>query len=197
MILLDWCYLNNLLIVYFLHFDPKNEYLYRFAFLTANGVLAVASFLFGNMGIAHKLDRYVSFTNHLMPAFIIYNLSQVTMPYEATLPESQRMFCAAPDLGSETFFSKEALTINLGIPYAIYISWFITYYLITFCFCNCLFEKYGHINIYIEMGYDPEFKKHQDRAGPFWGPLGFMLCHISFFTISTLIALITLYSVYA
>ena len=160
-ILIDYCYINNLLISYYLIYEPKNEYLFRALFLSANGVLAVSSFMFGNFMVLHKIDRYVSVSNHLLPSFVFYNLSRVTMPYEATLPEKDRNFCSFSQ--GDTFFSEEGFKYNFTFPYAIYFLWLIFYYVMIFWVLHCLFEYHGYDNLYREIGRDNGLTGFQKR----------------------------------
>lgn len=51
--LTDFCYWAGLMVILFVGWFPKNEYLYRVAFLYANGALAVATGAFNNAMIFH------------------------------------------------------------------------------------------------------------------------------------------------
>jgi len=51
--LTDFCYWAGFMVILFVGFFPKNEYLYRVAFLYANGALAVATGAFNNAMIFH------------------------------------------------------------------------------------------------------------------------------------------------
>ena len=99
-----------MLIAYFLHFEQKNEVLFRAVYLSANGVLTMSAVLFGNMLVLHKIDRFVSISNHLWPILVLYNVSRVTMPYELTLPEKDRVFCTFWQ--SDAFWSLEGFKYN-------------------------------------------------------------------------------------
>jgi hypothetical protein len=51
--LTDFCYWAGLMVILFVGFFPKSPYLYRIAFLYANGALAVATGAFNNAMIFH------------------------------------------------------------------------------------------------------------------------------------------------
>ena len=188
---MDFCYLNNLLIAYYLHFDSKNEQLFRAVFLSANGVLALSAVLFGNMLVFHKIDRHVSICNHLWPVLVFYNVSRVTMPYEAQLSESERVFCQFSQ--GDAFFSEEGFQFNYLFPYKIYLGWLLTYYLLVFWIFDCLFSRYGYHNLYHEVCTD--FKlEHLRTYHPYLGPLLFVTVHLVFFSSAHCIALVAYYS---
>lgn len=75
LMLVDFCYYQCSLTLYFVTSDPKNEMLFRACFLSANGLLGVATAVFCNKVIIHKVDYIVSIVVHLMPMMIMYNLT--------------------------------------------------------------------------------------------------------------------------
>ena len=51
--LLDFCYFAGAMVILFVAFFPKNEELYRLAFIYSNGMLAVSTAAFNNALIFH------------------------------------------------------------------------------------------------------------------------------------------------
>lgn len=95
--LFDFCYFGNTLIIYFLLFDPKNDILFKVLFVNSNGPFALSVPAFKNSMIFHKLDYLVSLAIHLLPLVTSWNLKWTTLPYESTLPESERYFLTLPE----------------------------------------------------------------------------------------------------
>ena len=90
--MMDFCYICSALIVVYITCYPKNELLYRAVFLISNGTLGVSVVLFKNKCVLNVSEYITSLFLHIFPVILMYNLRQVTMPYEATLPEAQRWF---------------------------------------------------------------------------------------------------------
>lgn len=65
--LFDFCYYANTLIIAFLLFYPKNDLLFKAAFVFANGPFGIAIPAFKNSMIFHKIDNLISLTIHLLP----------------------------------------------------------------------------------------------------------------------------------
>lgn len=90
--LFDFCYFANSLIMYFLVFEPKNDYLFKVFFTYANGPFGLAIPAFKNSMIFHKLDNLTSIAIHIIPLVTSWNLKWYTIPFEASLPEDERYF---------------------------------------------------------------------------------------------------------
>jgi len=54
--LIDFCYYAGMWVIAFLMIFPKNDYLYRVAFLYSNGVLGMSTAAFNNALVFHKFD---------------------------------------------------------------------------------------------------------------------------------------------
>lgn len=128
--LLDFCYYGTSISWSFVTLFPKNELLYRLAFLYSSGVLGVSTAAFSNALIFHKFDRLVCLITHPVPLAVLWNIRHVTMPYEANIPEEQRRFLSHPI--DEPFFSEKALRMNFFYPYLFYFIWAIPYYIFNF-----------------------------------------------------------------
>lgn len=126
--LIDFCYFASFLIVLFITVGSQNDYLYRVAFMYANGTLAVATAAFSNKLIFHKFDHLVSIALHPVPLICMWNVKQMTMEYEKGIPKSERKFVQHPV--DESF--GEALLKNIVIPYALYFAWAFCYYMVNF-----------------------------------------------------------------
>lgn len=72
----------------------------------------------------------ISLVIHLFPVCLMYNLRQITMPYELTLPEEKRWFLQHPK--DMSFFTKDELFKNVAIPIGFYLAWAVVYYFIIF-----------------------------------------------------------------
>lgn len=79
----DFCYAANFLLVIFLVFYPKSDFLFKTCFFYANGCLAVAVAAFRNQMVFHKVDNLSSLALHILPQVALWNLRWHTMPYEA------------------------------------------------------------------------------------------------------------------
>ena len=88
----DLCYFVNALTVIFFQLFPKNDIVFKTAFIYANGTLAVAVYQFRNSLVFHNFDMLSSVSIHLFPMIAFWDLRWQTMPYEANLPESERRF---------------------------------------------------------------------------------------------------------
>ena len=85
--LFDFCYFGNTMIICYLLFAPKNEYLYRMFFVYANGPFGLSIPTFKNAMIFHKIDNLTSMAIHFIPLVTSFNLKWTTLEYERTLPE--------------------------------------------------------------------------------------------------------------
>lgn len=84
--LFDFCYFANILIIYFLMVDPKNDILFKVFFVYANGPFGLAIPAFKNSMIFHKLDNLTSIAIHIIPLVTSWNLRWTTLEYESKLP---------------------------------------------------------------------------------------------------------------
>jgi len=72
--LIDFCYYANLIVLIFLIFGSKNDYLYRVSFFYSSGTLAVATAAFSNKLIFHKFDHLISVVIHPVPLICMWNV---------------------------------------------------------------------------------------------------------------------------
>lgn len=72
--LADFCYAAGAIVLIFVGFAPKNEILYRLAFLYANGALAVSTAAFSNALIFHHFDHLISLCTHPVPLICMWNI---------------------------------------------------------------------------------------------------------------------------
>lgn len=78
----DFCYYSNLMIVYYLAVEPKNEILFKAFFVFSQGTLGISIMAFKNAMIFHKIDFITSVAIHLLPLVTSWNLRWYTIPYE-------------------------------------------------------------------------------------------------------------------
>ena len=85
--LLDYCYYQNCMVLYFITCDPKNKWLYKACYMNSYGVLSMATLVFGNKIIVSKIYYATSCMIHIMPAMILYVVTNIIMVEESALPE--------------------------------------------------------------------------------------------------------------
>ena len=78
-----------MIVVMFVAYAPKNDYLYRMAFIYANGALGVSTAAFSNALILHKYDDLIGMMLHAGPLCCMWNVKQITMHQQKHLPESE------------------------------------------------------------------------------------------------------------
>ena len=71
--LIDFCYYGSAIVLLFLSLAPKNDYMFRIAFLFSNGILAWACIIFNNKMILNS-SMVVNLPLHLFPAILMYNI---------------------------------------------------------------------------------------------------------------------------
>ena len=76
----DFCYYENLLILYFLWFDSSNEQLFLICYLFAQGVVAFSIKAFRNSLVYHKPEKLCDLFIHSIPMTIKYHIRWFTIP---------------------------------------------------------------------------------------------------------------------
>jgi len=76
----DFCYFANMLILYYLTFDSKNDQLFKICFLYSQGALAAAIKAFRNSLVFHKIDMLTSLAIHAIPMTIMWHIRWFTIP---------------------------------------------------------------------------------------------------------------------
>ena len=107
--------------------------------------------------VFHKYDNLTSLALHAMPLICVWNLRWSTLPYEATLPESERRFV---DLDTSFDFVKFFV-----LPIAFYLCWAFSYFMINFVIKAKKIKDKNYENIYTlyyKMGWS---KKLLQRYG--------------------------------
>lgn len=137
LMMLDFCYFQDIVTLYYITFDPKSKVLYKACYMNAFGILAIATILFGNKIIVSKVYEVTSMMIHLMPVMIMYVITDIIMVEEQGLPEAQRKFCTLSE--KDRTFSLESLIqlIKPGLTY--YSVWAISYYLLVLVIGSYLF----------------------------------------------------------
>jgi len=71
--------------------------MFKVAFLFANGPLAHSTAAFDNALVYHKIDHLTSLGIHALPMCLMVNFRWITLPYESTKPENERLFLTFDD----------------------------------------------------------------------------------------------------
>lgn len=187
--LIDFCYFAGAIIVLFVSVGSKNDYLYRVAFMYANGALAVATAAFSNKLVFHKFDQLISISLHAVPLTCMWNVKQITIEYEKTLPDSERRFARHPT--NESF--RDAFIKNFVVPYALYFIWAACYYTVNFIISAKKIREQQYLTLYTwfsEMKWAGPYLRMFGRK---WAGLIFMTYHLIFFSICHIFAVISFY----
>ena len=75
----DFCYFGNVLLIYYIMFDPKNDMLFKVCFLNGSGLLSIAIKAMRNSLVFHKLDNITSLSIHAIPMTMVWHIRWVTM----------------------------------------------------------------------------------------------------------------------
>ena len=89
MYLVDYCYLGNALLFYYINFDPKNEWLFMACYCLSNGTLAAGVAAFRNSLVYHKIDYLTSLATHAVPMVLSVHIRWETIPRQADLPPEE------------------------------------------------------------------------------------------------------------
>ena len=162
----DWCYTANALLVLFLTFQPKNHWLFKACFLHANGGLAVAIAAFRNQMVFHNFDNLTSLALHILPLLVTYNIRWNTIPYEATLPKSERRFFSDDDE-----FSWIAFFV---IPMGLYCLHTIVMYCINFVFAKKRIAQRNYETMFIYFERQKSWHKIFYKFGDRWAEVVFV-----------------------
>lgn len=92
MFLIDFCYLINFIVLYYINFEHKNEQLFRISFILAAGPACLSMVAFQDKLVFHKLENLTNLAVHCMPVVILAHIRWVVIPSQATLPADERMF---------------------------------------------------------------------------------------------------------
>ena len=78
--LIDFCYVANFLLYYYINFAPKSQWIFITNFLFANGTIAFGSFYFRNSLVYHKIDMLTSVALHNLPMILTVHIKYFTIP---------------------------------------------------------------------------------------------------------------------
>jgi Protein of unknown function (DUF2838) len=76
----DFCYFANILLIYVIMYDSKNEKLIKITYLFSQGAIANAIWMFRNSLVLHKIDMLTSLAIHIMPMTMTYHIRWITIP---------------------------------------------------------------------------------------------------------------------
>lgn len=182
----DFCYYANFLMIIFLMFYPKNDYLFKSLFLFSNGNIAIAVAAFRNQMVFHKFDNLSSLALHIYPQLVTWNLRWFTMEYELTLPEDQRRFVTL-----DTTFSWYRFIV---IPTSLYFVWIFCYFLINFVFAAKRIRERNYDNMFNYYCQKKWAHKILYQLGPKMAPAIFLSIHFAFFLVTHFGSIICMYS---
>ena len=196
----DFCYFANTLIIYFLQFQPKSEILFKVFFVYANGPFGVAIPAFKNSMIFHKIDNLISLAIHVIPQLSSWSLRWHTIPYEANLPENERVFVSFDHASLEhqswiQFLSHNFLTLFV-IPFVLYLVWALFYWLVVFVMRSQRIKDRNYETMYIYYMNQPKCAAMFSKFGPRFAPVVFMNFHVLFFVVTSVVALLAYSSFY-
>lgn len=189
----DFCYFGNMIIYSFLMFMPKNQILFKVAFLFANGPLAHATAAFSNALVYHNIDKLTSLGIHAVPLCLMVNFRWVTLPHEATLPENERHFLTF-DQSEQTW--SDFFTDMFFWPITFYMCWAALYFTINFVINPDKFEKQNYKSLYVYFTEKKWAAKYFEQVGPKIAPVLFQFCHFLFFLVTHCFAVICFYYKY-
>lgn len=101
---------------------PENQSMYYIAFAFANGPMAWALPLTGNLFVLHSIDKLTSVFIHFTPLVLMWNLHWQTQYSEK---KTWAFFDAKQDTLSFTFVGNYLMAAVAG-----YLIWAVTYYII-------------------------------------------------------------------
>ena len=78
--LIDFCYVANFFLYYYINFAPKSQWIFITSFLFANGTIAFGSFYFRNSLVYHKIDMLTSVALHNLPMILTVHIKHFTIP---------------------------------------------------------------------------------------------------------------------
>lgn len=181
----DFCYAANALLLLFLNMYPKNDFFFKACFLYSNGMLGVSVAAFRNQMVFHKYDNLTSLALHIIPNITLWNLRWTTMPYEATLPESERKFLA---INTSFEFSK-----MFGFPIGYYFVWAVFYFVVNFIISAKKIREKRYDNMFEYQRRIPWARKIIYRYGRRMSRLVFLGGHMSWFLLAHIFAIPTFY----
>lgn len=76
----DFCYYVNLIILYYLWFDSKNDQLFKVCFFFSQGAVAFSIKAFRNSLVYHKIDMLINLFIHSIPMTIMWHIRWFTIP---------------------------------------------------------------------------------------------------------------------
>jgi len=118
---IDFCYYVTLLVLLFINFHPKNEIMFRNAFLFSNGMTGMAICIFNNQLVFHRIDYLVSLAVHAVPMLTMTRIRWYNIPREAELPLEQRTFATLEDTSKMSWF--EFNRAMFALPILAYLVW--------------------------------------------------------------------------
>lgn len=116
--LIDFCYIGNFILLFYLHFYPNSVVLFQLVFALSTGPITVAILAWRNSLVFHNLDKMTTVVVHVMPPLMAFNLRW--FPEETTNGQLK-----AEEIESVSWFRA------LVLPLIVYLYWQVCYFLKT------------------------------------------------------------------
>jgi len=130
---------------------------------------------------------------HIIPLVTTWNLKWNTIPFEQTLPESERYFVSlSNDNGFDSVFFKKIFFI----PLIGYLGWVALYYMKVFVISSKRIQEKNYETMFVYYIRKPAIHKLLSTFGMRLAPIVFMCFHIFFFIASSIFAMIAYHNVY-
>lgn len=186
--LIDFCYYATALSIFVIHFDPKNEQLFRTAFLFSNGNLAISIAAFRNSLVFHRIDYIVSLAIHAVPMLTMIRIRWHSTIAEASLPENEKKFFTLTETSSLDW--SEYLNTMLYHPTKAYLAWAVLYFLIIFVINAKTIVEKNYDNLFRYFASSGLTRTILKKSGKKGAPLAFMFFHFLFYLTGHLLGII-------
>ena len=141
--LVDFCYLANFLLFFYINFNPKSQWLMITSYLYANGTLATGVLAFRNSLVYHKIDFLTSLATHAVPMILTIHIRWDTIPKQMHLTEDEMRFAPLPDMPDwSTWFHYFFV-----MPLLVYFIWLFVYGVCLFVITDKV-QDYSYDSVY-------------------------------------------------
>ena len=186
MYLIDFCYMGNFVMLLYLNFFPKSQWLGMTAYLFSNGVLASGILAFRNSLVYHKIDFLTSLVTHSVPMVITFHIKWYTIPSQQHLPEEEQRFAPMPEITTWGDFGY----YFFQVPLAVYFSWLFAYGIINFV-CTSKVAGYTNDTVYRTFTTNPALLKKAKPLMQFIPlPVIFLASHFVYFFLFHLVGVL-------
>lgn len=195
--LFDYCYVINYWIVLYYVLSlagvcPWPETVFRVAFTSVVGPLALSVAAFRNSLVFHSSDQLIILAIHFSPNVAIWGMRWWPKELDQSFPGIFNIGCGSdPPQQFSLFFSKEECPATFsqlyGWPIFIYALWAITYYLFFFVFAKGILKRGGYYTMFEDMSKNTAVKAVLNLGGSWGQELKYMCAHGTLCCVSLLI----------